>query len=364
MAYITILLLSLSVLASCTDGSEVNPFFTNQAAFVTTWKTDNPGFSDDDQIKIGTSIGNYNYIIDWGDGQINTNVQGDITHTYATPGTYTIKIIGEFPQILFAANTDENKILSIESWGDIEWRSMNNAFFNCINLVSNASDTPDLSQVTDTSFMFLNARSFNQDISEWDMSSVTDMSYMFSRASAFNQNINTWNVSSVTNMNFMFFNADVFNQDLSEWDVQQVTDMSFMFSNALAFNQDLNAWNVAKVTNMSGMFRDSGFNQDLSLWNVSLVTNMSSMFVFAEDFDQDISTWDISSVTDMSNMFDGVTLSLTNYDALLVAWSAQSVQTDVVFSGGNSQYSATSQAARDTLTAGFNWTMSDAGVAP
>jgi len=68
-------------------------------------------------------------------------------------------------------------------------------------------------------------------------------------------------------------------------------------------------------------------------------------------------------VTRMGNMFTNVTLSLSNYDALLLGWSAQSLQRDVTFDGGNSQYSFSSQAARDTLTDAFGWTVTDGGPA-
>jgi len=69
-------------------------------------------------------------------------------------------------------------------------------------------------------------------------------------------------------------------------------------------------------------------------------------------------------VTNMANMFNGVTLSLASYDALLLGWSARSLQSDVTFSAGNSQYSPSSQAARDTLTDAFGWTVTDGGLAP
>jgi len=39
----------------------------NERPFITTWKTDNPGVTNDNQIKITTLGGGYNYTIDWGD---------------------------------------------------------------------------------------------------------------------------------------------------------------------------------------------------------------------------------------------------------------------------------------------------------
>ena len=73
-------------------------------AFITTWQTDNSGPSDDDQITIPTFSGEtYNYDIEWGDGMSDTGVTGDITHTYASPGTYTVSITGIFPRIYFDA---------------------------------------------------------------------------------------------------------------------------------------------------------------------------------------------------------------------------------------------------------------------
>ena len=47
----------------------------------------------------------------------------------------------------------------------------------------------DTSHVTDMSFMFFKAKSFNQPIGNWDTSNVTDMSGMFLDAKSFNQPI-------------------------------------------------------------------------------------------------------------------------------------------------------------------------------
>ncbi len=293
-------------------------------AFVTTWKTDNPGSSNSTSIKIGTAGTGYNYDIDWdGDGTFDEfGLTGSATHDFGTPGTYTVQIKGDFPRIF---QNDSQKLLTIEQWGDLQWSSMSFAFRNCYNLTIPATDTPDLSAVTDMSSMFYNASSLNQDIGSWDVSNVTNMQLMFFQASAFNQNLDSWNVSNVTNMHSMFQDS-AFNQDIGSWDVSSVTDMYYMFKDASVFNQDLSSWNVSKVATMGGMFFNaSAFNQPIGSWDVSSVTDMSYMFTNVNLFNQEIGEWDVSSVTDMHDMFYGV--SSFNQDIRL--WDVSSVTTMV-----------------------------------
>ena len=301
-------------------------------AFVTTWKTDNPGTSNDDQITIPTIGTGYFYDVNWGDGMTDRDVTGDITHTYATPGTYTVSITGAFPRIYFNAGSflpdkDSKKILTVEQWGDIAWTSMRSAFSGCEFLRINAVDAPDLSNVTDMNRMFYYAESFNDNINHWDVSNVTDMSELFRDATTFNQPLNSWDVSNVTNMNDMFSFARAFNQDIrfvaggantggDAWNTTNVLDMGSMFGGASAFNQPIGNWYVNNVTNMNQMFSVSGFNQDIGNWNVSKVTNMGGMFNGATNFNQDISfkpgvgngggdAWNTSAVTNMVTVFGG-----------------------------------------------------------
>jgi surface protein len=183
---------------------------------------------------------------------------------------------------------------------------------------------------------------------------------MFNSAAAFNQDIGNWNVSSVTNIYFMFDRATAFNQNIGNWDVSSMTNMQNVFSNS-AFNGDISNWNVSSVTNMRSMFYNSAFNRDLSSWDVSSVTNMYSMFNSTTDFNQDIGSWDVSNVTDMQFMFYGVTLSTTNYDALLNGWNALTLQNGVSFSGGGSNY-CNGETARNNMISTFGWTITDSGL--
>ncbi|MEW6517568.1 MAG: BspA family leucine-rich repeat surface protein [candidate division FCPU426 bacterium] len=222
----------------------------------------------------------------------------------------------------------------------------------------------DVSHVADMSDMFLSADTFNQPLAGWNTSAVTDMGNMFRSAVAFNQPIGAWNIGAVTDMSYMFMGATAFNQPLSTWDTGAVTDMNGMFFSATAFNQSLSAWDTSAVTTMAYMFQAaSSFNQDLSAWNTGSVNTMTAMFANAAAFDQDLGGWDITSLLTAGSMFAGHALSLANYEALLNGWGVQNVHSNVVFDGGNSQYTSfEATTRRNALIVNKNWTITDGGV--
>lgn len=295
-------------------------------AFISTWRTPIPNMEV--VIPVSTNGGfTYDYTIDWGDGTTESNITGNASHTYVTADTYTIEITGDFPAIELIDNTiSSEQIYTIEQWGDIEWQSMYGAFANTSSLIINASDAPDLSQVTDMSFMFINS-GVNQSLNNWDVSNVTNMESMFS-VSRFDEDISGWNVSSVTNMSGMF-NGSEFNQSINMWNVSNVTNMLNMFRNS-PFNQDIGSWVVSSVTNMTYLFSETSFNQDITSWDVSSVTTMQGMFSNTQ-FDQDISSWDVSNVTDMRFMFRGP--SAFNQD--ISGWNVDNVTACSDFANNN-----------------------------
>ncbi|WP_242117162.1 BspA family leucine-rich repeat surface protein [Aestuariivivens sediminicola] len=325
-------------------------FSQSETYFITTWKTDNSGSSNPTSISIHTNGEGYNYDVDWTYDGITFNAEdsgvvGDITHDYTVAGTYTVAIRGTFPRIYFNCSGDKNKILSIEQWGTNAWSSMEGAFCGCLNLVSNATDTPDLSGVTNMSNAFWTTLAFNADISDWNVSSVTDMSYafgvsaitgdlsgwnvsnvtnmyaMFSTTNV-NSNLSTWNVGNVINMAYMFEGSN-FNGDIGNWNVSSVTDMSSMFENNTSFNGNISGWTIVNVLDMSSMFRGAtAFNQDISNWDVSSVENLGGMFAEANAFTADITGWDVGSATSLGGMFSGN----TTFNQDISGWDISSVE--------------------------------------
>ena len=287
-------------------------------SFVTTWRTTTPGES----ITITTGGATPNvYTIDWGDGTISDSVSGNQAHEYAEPGDYQVSISGDFIRIYLNNMLNAKKLLSIDQWGAMQWRSMNAAFMGASNMVYRATDTPDLSVAPSISLMFYGASSFNGDLSDWDTSSVTHMHNMFDGASSFNGDLSDWDTSSVTAMDNMFYAATSFDGDISRWNTSSVTGMSSMFAGATSFDGDISRWDTSSVTGMSSMFAGASFDGDISRWDTSSVTDMSLMFDGTSSFNGDLSDWDTSSVTDMRWMFRDA----TSFNGNISGWDVSSV---------------------------------------
>lgn len=211
--------------------------------------------------------------IDWGDGvkelinvadYINDGYSFYPEHQYAINGEYVVKVYSTTKAYTILLG----EITKVTDWGKPSSQLLQLSSANLIEVPSTLH--PD---ITDLSFMFQNATSFNQDISVWDVSKVTSMTGTFSNASIFNQDISNWDVSNVTDMARMFEGAYTFNQPIGNWNVSNVNNMSRMFNDTRTFNQPLNTWNVSKVSDMYAMFQQAfDFNQDLSLWCVPLIT--------------------------------------------------------------------------------------------
>ena len=255
----------------------------NRKPFKFTITTDIDEKADDEDVKIILSMNKLDgkqkklYDLDCeSDGEYEFTGLSDAHECIYKPntGTHQISVRGEIPGLYLCAchpnektctpnnkykdfrcdlssGKDDNTValISIDSWGDISWKSMFAFAADCRKLEIIPDEVPDLSHVKNMSYMFSGAESFNQPLEKWNISNVTDMSGMFRVAKSFNQPLEKWNVSNVT-------------------------DMRWMFSRTVTFNQPLEKWNVSNVTNMSEMFR-GGPNHLISRWR----NGMCRMFV-------------------------------------------------------------------------------------
>jgi len=312
-------------------------------AFTIEVKTDNVGTSNDNQFQFTGAEGDYDVVAKQNGTQLATfnDLSGQETITLPSSGIYVLEVsakeVNGFNRIEFNDGGDNLKITDIKQWGEVAWSSFKRAFLGCSNMLTTATDAPNLSN-------------------------VTNMRYMFYFASSANPNTTNWDVSNVTNMYAMFRNATSANPDTSNWDVSSVTNMRLMFRDATSANPVTTNWDVSSVTNMRLMFLDAtSANPVTTNWDVSSVTDMNSMFSNATSANPDTSNWDVSSVTNMSNMFQNSNLSEENLTACYENWSQLNLQQNVEFSAGNTKYNASGQAGRDILVNTYNWTITDGG---
>ena len=311
------------------------------ALFTTEWTTT----ANSESITLPyTGTGTYSGTIDWGDGNTDTNIYANITHTYATAGTYTVIITGDcigwdVGNSIFGSTY----WTSVVNWGQLQLGADNLGynFAFCPNLdLSSVQGTLDLTGVTNLDGLF------------YDCTSLTTIN-----------NINSWDTSSITTMNSMFNSCTAFNQALS-FDTSAVESMNSMFFNATNFNSALNL-NTSAVLNMGSMFEGcTAFNQALS-FDTSAVEAMNRMFKDAPAFNQNIGTWNVANVLDFNGFMTGktdATFSTTNLNAIYNGWSTQAVQPSLDIDFGTAKYTAAATAGRLVLTGTALWTITDGGL--
>lgn len=310
------------------------------------------------------------------------------THLYSSPGIYEVAVrpagstngtgnmrVNFSP--LISGKSDKVKLVEIMEWGAGTWTSMSTAFRNCVNLVTvnAAAGTPNLSTATTMFEMFRGCTKFDANLSSWNVSNIQNFQAMFAYCDIYNNggaSLNSWNTTSATNMYQMFEYADVFNQAVGNWDVRKVTNFSRMFFRAEKFNQPLNSWNIgalvgATAINMENMFYWAyDFNQPIGNWNVSKVTNFRGMLrgknSFTKNaFNQDLSSWTPVAGTNFIDMLDYSSLSVANYDALLISWAAQTLQSGENLGAEGLKYCA-GASARQSLISSQSWSFT--GDAP
>jgi surface protein len=267
-------------------------------------------------------LGQVDVTVDWGDGSTETFVTPEPSHVYATPGIYTVSVVGT--ATAWTARNCGGGLMGIDSWGQLGLASLRGAFAYCgpdyLNLeiwrVSVPNNSRGLERVTDMSQLFLGTFYIPEAISGWDVFNVTDMSEMFAELNdglgPEVVDLSAWDTSHVTSMRAMFRDAWGFPSGLASWDTSNVVDMSEMFRGPdptlVMEYPDISGWNTSSVTTMREMFRwAGGFSHDLGDWDTSSVTDMSRMFEAHPDGGRakpgHIDRWDTSRVTDMSWMF-------------------------------------------------------------
>jgi len=256
---------------------------------------------------------------------------GDFTTTFPEEGFYTLEIEGHFPHLIAYP---EAQLIDVIQWGDNEFYSMKESFKNWQESSFSATDTPDLTNVTDMTSIFEGAADFEGDLSMWVTDSIEIMTKAFADCYIFNSDISTWNVSNVTAMDSMFAIAESFDQDISHWDVSNVTTMASMFKRTEDFDQPIGVWNVQANSNFDNMFEGAkAFNQNLGAWRFDESDSVVDVFLDAEGFECEA------------------------WSQTIIGWHVNNQNiNNIAISGPQADYDETASDARDLLVA-RGWTV-------
>ncbi|TAG54613.1 MAG: BspA family leucine-rich repeat surface protein, partial [Cytophagales bacterium] len=340
--------------------------------FVTKWNVSG-SFSPLHFLAQTTGVVSYNWTSSnqFGSGTFNNATYGSVVPANIPDGEISLSINGTNFKRFAVAYEGRWAFNDVLQWGSAEWSSMEAAFVR-IPFASafSATDIPNLSNVTNVSYMFSDSELKNiPNIGAWDMSNVENMSYMFKGAIYINPTISGWNTASATNMEGMFEDGYSFNQSISGWYVNNVTNFNRMLATAGTFNQNLADWGTklksgASMVNFASNAGISVPNYDLMLkgfsktnaTNINLSINKHYCTALPE---RNILTSAIGvggkgwTITDNGDARAGIT---NNIPSLIVLNKGQSATIQVAATGASLTYnwsnSSSTSAQFNTTTPG------------
>jgi surface protein len=189
----------------------------------------------------------------------------------------------------------------------------------------------DVSNLTDFTSIFREARLGTVDLSSWTFPLVQNFTSAFSLCdSRFSPiGVSTWDMSNVKTLTGCFYGSPadggrsvLDNVDVTGWDVSSVTIMQQMFRLQNDFNQDIGGWNTMSVTLLDSIFRDStAFNQNLSSWDVSKVIEFKYMFSGCTAYNQDIIGWDVTATQNRTSPFHQLLFDCPAFNGNVSNWT-------------------------------------------
>lgn len=302
--------------------------------------------------------GTFNATVNWGDGTsstITTYNDSDLVHTYTTPGIYTIRISGTFPNIYFANAGDRLKVRTVEQLGIVGWTRLDSAFSGCERMTKFVAGNCDTSAVPSAAYTFRYCYSLSvAELGNLNTSNMTTFQNMFDSCSSLTKlDVGSWNTSKVTSMGFTFSGCSALTDlDVSNWNTANVINIAAMFNGCSSLTSlNVANWNTAKVTSLDSTFYgcsalsylpvdnwntglvvsllrtfrgcSSLTSLNLSSWNTAAVTNMQETFLSCSALlTLNVSTWNTGAVTTMNNTF-GSCFSLTILD--VTNWNTANV---------------------------------------
>ena len=340
------------------------------------------------------NIDSYGYRVDWDDETYDTEITGNISHTYTTGGIYYIKIYGKFPRFSFKDNGDSIKVLEVVSWGNVDFsNNQDNAFMNCINLTKIASNGIWFNKITSAHAMFSGCK----------LTELPDDMLLSEliRGGTNNTGGGMFNGCKLTSLpsmmtlpklvdGYRMFSGNRLTEVPIGMTLPKVKDSGYMFNGNLltnisnislpvcttadsAFRANVGITNISEtmtlpeLINGGGMFNGCKLTHlpaNMTLDKLSLGgtgNSNGSMFQYNRLTDLPLGMT-LKSLTRGTDLFQGNTINTNRYSKLLQDLSDLNPNSNVVFHGGSSKYNSTAVQHRGNLVTNKGWTITDGGL--
>ena len=256
--------------------------------------------------------GSTNCKVQWGDGTSNTyQAGGSYTHTYPSPGVYTVQIVGKMSKVFFYFATDALKIVKIVQWGNGGMSSgQSNTFYGCSNLVVSATDDGWMDRIVLMDGMF------------YGCSLLTRLNSTFGQATAINSAFtNCTALSSLPRATF----------DVASGDASYAFQATALTSVPAKFDKITNASNMFTACSLISSLPNATFESAQNANFSSNTTNLTSL---------SIPNLNLRSVnSNISWLSVNVTVSFYNY--FLYKLATTNAATGLSVNGGTAHYDST-----------------------
>lgn len=240
--------------------------------------------------------------INWGDGNIETNVSCspsgysyiEYTHTYSTPGSYTVRISTE-RNASFTIYTNTNtyfdrETLSVTGSTKQRGRSWERAFYDMENTTTDGMPDVNTEHVTTLHYAFYDVDNITT-LPAYDTRNVTNFYYAFRDCSSLTQ-FPDIKLDSAESTDYMFYRCiGITSTNIPTYNCPNLTNASYMFRNCTNITTAPTLTNFAP-TILVGVF-----------WGCTSLTS--------------IPTLDLSNATNITRLFAGCT-SLTSFPIISI----------------------------------------------
>lgn len=210
--------------------------------------------------------------VDWGAGGGFVKSSAYPSYTYTTAGDYNIKVYGRASRIQFGDSSALNatrvasrdRLIQVNSLGDLGYTSLTYAFYRCANLETFSSGVISAS-FNRMDYLFREANKLKEvDLNGFNASAVTNAnggaSFMFSTTPALEEvKFLGSNFQGISQFGNMFSYSGIQKADFENLNLTAAVDMSYFLYGADYIEAvNFSGKNFASLTNITEMFRASG----------------------------------------------------------------------------------------------------------